>query len=126
MAVTLPNSQQITYLVDALNRRVGKRVNGTLVQGFFYQGEFHPVAELNGAGTVVSRFVYGARANVPEYMIKGGQTYRIISDQVGSPRLVVNVATGQIAQRLDYDAWGNVTQDTNPGFQPFGFAGGSV
>jgi RHS repeat-associated protein len=25
---------------------------------------------------------------------------------------------------MDYDAWGNITQDTNPGFQPFGFAGG--
>ena len=38
--------------------------------------------------------------------------------------LVVNVDTGVIAQRLDYDPWGVVTQDTNPGFQPFGFAGG--
>jgi len=27
-------------------------------------------------------------------------------------------------QRMDYDDWGNVTNDTNPGFQPFGFAGG--
>jgi RHS repeat-associated protein len=25
---------------------------------------------------------------------------------------------------MDYDAFGNVTKDTNPGFQPFGFAGG--
>ena len=25
---------------------------------------------------------------------------------------------------MDYDAWGNVLLDTNPGFQPFGFAGG--
>jgi RHS repeat-associated protein len=34
------------------------------------------------------------------------------------------VATGAIAQRIDYDAWGRITLDTNPGFQPFGFAGG--
>src|SRR5207302_1808715 len=27
-------------------------------------------------------------------------------------------------QRMDYDAFGNVLLDTNPGFQPFGFAGG--
>ena len=27
-------------------------------------------------------------------------------------------------QRLDYDAFGQVLLDTNPGFQPFGFAGG--
>jgi len=25
---------------------------------------------------------------------------------------------------MDYDVWGNVIADTNPGFQPFGFAGG--
>ena len=27
---------------------------------------------------------------------------------------------------MDYDAFGNVLADTNPGFQPFGFAGGIV
>jgi RHS repeat-associated protein len=37
---------------------------------------------------------------------------------------VINVATGEIAQRIDYDEFGNVQLDTNPGFQPFGFAGG--
>ncbi len=124
LAVTLPDGQQITYRVDSFNRRVGKEVDGALIQGFLYQGAFQPVAELDAAGNVVSRFVYGARANVPEYLVKGGETYRIVADQLGSPRLVVNVANGQVAQRLDYDAWGNVTQDTSPGFQPFGFAGG--
>ena len=38
--------------------------------------------------------------------------------------LVIDTATGTIAQRMDYDEFGNVTTDTNPGFQPFGFAGG--
>jgi RHS repeat-associated protein len=57
-------------------------------------------------------------------LVKDGTTYRILSDQVGSVRLVVNADTGGIAQRIDYDAFGVVTQDTNPGFQPFGFAGG--
>jgi RHS repeat-associated protein len=57
-------------------------------------------------------------------MIKNGVTYRIISDHLGSPRLVVNTADGTIAQRMDYDEFGNVILDTNPGFQPFGFAGG--
>jgi RHS repeat-associated protein len=57
-------------------------------------------------------------------LVKGGTTYRILADQVGSVRLVVNASTGAIAQRIDYDAFGVVTTDTNPGFQPFGFAGG--
>ena len=29
-----------------------------------------------------------------------------------------------VAEELDYDAFGNITVDSNPGFQPFGFAGG--
>jgi uncharacterized protein RhaS with RHS repeats len=55
---------------------------------------------------------------------KGGDAYRIVSDHLGSPRLVVNTADGTVAQRMDYDEWGRVIQDTNPGFQPFGYAGG--
>jgi len=122
--VTLPNSTQITYLIDGQNRRIGKKVGGTLVQGFLYQNALSPVTELDGSNSVVSRFVYASRANVPDYMIRGGVTYRIISDHLGSPRLVVDVATGNVAQRIDYDEFGVVMTDTNPGFQPFGYAGG--
>jgi RHS repeat-associated protein len=95
-----------------------------LVQGFLSEDQLRPVAELDGNGNVVSRFVYGEKPSVPDYMVKGGVTYRILSDHLGSPRLVVNVADGTVAQRMHYDEFGNVTVDTNPGFQPFGFAGG--
>jgi RHS repeat-associated protein len=57
-------------------------------------------------------------------MIKGGRSYRIVTDQAGSPRFVIDAANGQIAQRMDYDEFGRIVADTNPGFQPFGFAGG--
>ena len=124
MAATLPDGKQISYVVDGLSRRIGKRVNGTLVQGFLYQGQYSPVAETDGSGNVVSLFVYATRSNVPDYLIKAGVTYRILSDQLGSPRLVVNTQTGATVQRIDYDVWGNITADSNPGFQPFGFAGG--
>ena len=53
-----------------------------------------------------------------------GTVYRLITDHLGSVRLVVNVADGTVVQRLDYDSFGRVLSDTNPGFQPFGFAGG--
>ncbi|MFP4439784.1 MAG: RHS repeat-associated core domain-containing protein, partial [Chloroflexaceae bacterium] len=120
-AVTLPDSTAISYQVDGLNRRIGKRVNGTLVQGWLYQDDLRPIAELDGQGQVVSQFVYASRINVPDYILKQGRTYRVIADQRGSPRLVVD---GVIVQRMDYDVWGQVLVDTNPGFQPFGFAGG--
>ena len=69
---------------------------------------------------VVSRFVYGAKPNVPEFMVRGGQTYRVFSDHLGSPRVVVNAASGEVVQRMDFGPFGEVTQDSNPGFQPFG------
>jgi RHS repeat-associated protein len=71
----------------------------------------------------------GAR-NVPDYMITYATdgteeaTYRLITDHLGSVRLVVDASTGEVAQRMMHDVWGNVLEDTNPGFQPFGFAGG--
>jgi RHS repeat-associated protein len=122
--VTLPDGKVIEYLIDGQNRRIGKRVDGTLVQGFLYQDQLKPIAELDGSGSIVSRFVYATRVNVPDYLIKGGNTYRIITDHLGSPRLVVDITNGAIVQRMDYDEFGNVITDTNPDFQPFGFAGG--
>ncbi len=122
--VSLPGDIDIEYVVDGRNRRTGKKVNGVLVQGFLYQDQLNPVAELDGAGEIVSRFVYAEKPSVPSYMIRNGATYRILSDYLGSPRLVVDANDGSIVQRIDYDVWGRVINDTNPGFQPFGFAGG--
>jgi len=124
MRVALPDVRVVEYLVDGLGRRVGKKVDGVLVKGWVYRSQLQPVAELDGAGNVVARYVYTTRVNVPDSMIKGGNTYRFIHDHLGSVRLVVDAATGVVVQRLDYDAWGRVLTDTNPGFQPFGFAGG--
>jgi RHS repeat-associated protein len=125
-SATLGDGTTIGYVIDGENRRIGKTVNGSLVQGFLYENQLEPVAELDGAGNLVSRFVYcGCGAgNIPQYMLKNGVTYRIIADHLGSPRLVVDSTTGAIMQRMDYDEFGNVILDTNPGFQPFGFAGG--
>ena len=126
----------IKYVVDGNNRRVGKKVGTTLEQAFLYDGQLRIVAELDGGGVLVSRFVYASKSNVPDYMVQGSSTYRIISDHLGSVRLVVNAATGLIRQRLDYDEFGNVSEeeyDANGDpvvpdpiirFQPFGFAGG--
>ena len=122
--VLLPGGMAIEYVIDGRNRRIGKKVDGVLVQGLLYQDQLNPVAELDGLGNISSRFVYGSKSNVPGYMIKNNVTYRIVSDHLGSPRLVVNITDGTIVQKMDYDEFGNITNDTNPGFQPFGFAGG--
>lgn len=123
IAATLPPATKLTYIIDGENHRVGKEVNGVLQAGFFYDSD-HVVAQLNGSNALVSQFVYATGSNSPDYMISGDATYRIFSDQLGSPVLVVNTATGAIIEQIAYDEFGNIIADTNPGFQPFGFAGG--
>ena len=130
IAVTLPDNTAIEYIIDGRDRRISKKVNGTIVQGFLYQDGLNPVAELDAANNIISVFVYATRPNVPDYMVskkEDGATwvaYRIISSHTGSVRMVINTTTNGVVQRLDYDEFGNVVSDTNHGFQPFGFAGG--
>lgn len=122
--VVLPGGTTIEYVIDGQQRRVGKKLNGTLVAAWVYRDQLQIVAELDGTGQVRSRFVYGSRSNVPDYMIRNGVRYRILSNHLGSPRVILNASNGAVAQMLGYDEFGNVLADTNPGFQPFGFAGG--
>jgi len=122
--VTLPSGDVVEYLVDAMRRRVGKKVNGVLERQWLWRGKLQPVAELDGAGNLVARFVYAGGVNVPELMVTPTATYRLLKDHLGSVRFVTNVATGAVVQEIRYDAWGRVLVDTNPGLQPFGFAGG--
>ncbi len=82
------------------------------------------MAKLDASGNVVQQYVYGTGMNVPDTIWQEGTTYALIRDHIGSVRLVVNGDSGEIVQRMDYDEFGNVTLDTHPGFQPFGFAGG--
>ena len=122
--VGLPDGTEIGYLYDGLGRRVGKTVDGKLVAGYLWAGR-RLVGLLDGSGALEETFVWGTRGNVPEEMVTAdGTEYRIVADVEGSVRLVVNAETGVVKQELRYSPWGRVTEDTDPGFQPFGYAGG--
>lgn len=123
-SLTLPDGRSLQYLYDGSGRRVGKKINGVLVQGFLFASQIHPLAELDGSNQITSRFIYGGDGNTPSYLVKGANTYRLITDHLGSVRLVVDAVSGAVVQQIDYDEFGRVTSDTNPGFQPFGYAGG--
>ena len=122
--VNMQNGTRIDYITDGRGHRIAKKINGAIVRRWLYSDNLKIVEELDSLGQKISRFVYALKSNVPEYFIKQGITYRIITDQLGSVRMVVNSTNGVIAQRIDYDEFGNILYDSSPGFQPFGFAGG--
>jgi RHS repeat-associated protein len=102
---------------------VGKRVDGVVVERRVYGRSLEVLADLDASGAVAARYVFLNPLGAAAYMVKDGQAYRILSDHLGSARLVINADTGAVAQRIDYDAWGEILQDTSPGFQPFAFTG---
>jgi hypothetical protein len=122
-----------------MNRRIGKVVtgdSGAIQDGLLYDEQRRVIAELDASNNVLSTFVYGLKPNVPDYMVNGGKTYRIVSDWRGDVRLVLDTTktgTAAVVPQIDYDEWGNVTNLVDPActvggtelcFQPFGFAGG--
>ena len=127
--VLLPDGTLIDYVVDGRNRRIGKKAtvnNATVLERqWLYEDQLEPVAELDGQGNVVAEFIYASKPHVASYIKRSGQTYRIVSDYLGSVRLVVNVADGTVVQRVDYDELGRAALLTGTlDSQPFGFAGG--
>lgn len=125
--VAMPAGKSITYLIDGQNRRVGKTVSGVLQRRWLYDGQLRIVGEIDEAGTT-TQYVYATRPNVPEVMIRDGLVYRLVTDHLGSLRLVVNASDGTVKQRMDYDEFGNVeaSEFIASGWKvvPFGFAGG--
>lgn len=125
--VGLGSGEQIAYLVDALGRRIGKKRNGVLEQGWLYLDLLRPAAQIGADGVVGSVFVYGTRENVPDLVLtpRDGKAYRIVVDHVGSPRVLIDTATGAVVHRMDFDEWGVLIHESgDSSLHPFGFAGG--
>lgn len=143
--VVLPTAKDetIDYVVDGENHRIERTVSTTSTKAvtgttrYLWDGP-RLIAETDGSGKVLQRYAYGLDSNVPDYMVvTGGDAYRLIKDERGSVRLVVDVdktltaASDAVVERIDYDEYGiptfscpNLTGDACSGFQPFEFAGG--
>src|SRR6185503_10564356 len=84
-------STTLDYDIDVRNRRVGKIKNGAFSEGYLYDGD-RVVAHVNNAGAVDATYVYITKKNVPDLIELNGYTLRVLSDQLGSVRRVVDVS----------------------------------
>ncbi|MDG0816435.1 RHS repeat domain-containing protein [Bdellovibrio svalbardensis] len=122
--VVLPDGRLIEYVIDGQNRRIGKKINGKVVQAFIYQSQYQIAAEMDGSGKIVKSFVYASKVNVPDYVNYNGKQFRVISDQVGTPKMIVDSANGQVVESFNYDEFGVSLDGKTSAIIPFGFAGG--
>jgi RHS repeat-associated protein len=119
----LSDGSVIEYVNDPMGRRIAKKVDGLVTEKYLWQGLTRLLAVYDGSNNLIMRFDY-ADARMPVAMARTGTTYYLTYDQVGSLRIVAD-SSGNVIKRIDYDPFGSVITDTNPGFQvPFGFAGG--
>jgi len=121
--VTLPDGSEVTWVYDGFGRAVVRKVDGVVSHKYLYYDQVRPAAVLNADDSVRSVFVYAA-GFVPLYMQQGNDRFYLVTDDIGTVRMVVD-GTGQIVQTIDYDSYGNVVYIEDPEFDvPFGFAGG--
>jgi len=123
LGVSLSEGIRIDYLHDPLGRRIAKKVNGTIVEKYLWQGITRLLGVYDGADNLLMRFEY-ADSRMPVAMTKGGLRYYLVYDQVGSLRAVSD-ANGNVVKSIEYDSFGKIYHDSDETFRvPFGFAGG--
>jgi RHS repeat-associated protein len=95
---------------DALGRRIAYRTSNRDWDWIYllYDGDML-VAELDANGQVVAEYVWGALG--PVARIAGGRVQLYVCDALGHVRTLIDAETGQVTDRYDYDAWGNVVHN---------------
>jgi RHS repeat-associated protein len=118
--------QTVTYAYDGHGRRVA-RTDGTGTHQYLYGDPATPhLVTASRAPTGGLTTYYYDDAGLLFALKRGASWYYVATDQVGTPRVVVDAA-GVAVKELEHDAFGNILSDSNPAFDlPIGFAGGLV
>jgi RHS repeat-associated protein len=117
--------KHVTYQHNAMGNRVAKFVDGAITEKYLWQDMTTLLAVYNPDNSLKQRFEYSL-GNTPTSFTESGQKYYIVSDHLGSPRVITD-SNGAVIKAYSYDAFGNRTTvtDNDPTLEiPFGFAGG--
>jgi len=122
--VVLPGADTVRYRHDGLGRRVERRQAGTATRRWLYGDAIAPVVELDETDAVVARYVHGTWGHAPDLMLTPTAGYRVVSDHLGSVRMLVDTLTGALVRHVQRTAWGVATLDTGSVATSLGYAGG--
>jgi RHS repeat-associated protein len=121
--------QSLSFTYDVFGNRIEKSVttagSGTTVQRFAYDTSGNAWADLDGSGSLTTRRIYGDGMDQPLARISGsGEIGWYLTDRLGSVRVITD-GTGAAIDRINYDAFGAITSESNPAagdrFKAFGY-----
>lgn len=114
---------QISYAYDGYGRRVARTSDADTTQYLYGNPTAHSqVTVARDPDGTRTRYHYDPGGRVIAFE-RGGNWYYVATDQVGTPRIVVD--TDGVVKRIDRDSFGVVRTDTAPDFTlHVGFAGG--
>jgi RHS repeat-associated protein len=113
-------SQTVEYGYDAEDKRVSKKINGVVTEKYIYDGTDIALV-LDGAGTLLERYLFGAGVDNVLSRESGGAVVWSLGDKQGS---VVDLVDehGVVLNHFVYDGFGNRTGSTGAEFR-FGYTG---
>ncbi len=110
------------YAYDVYDQRIGK-VKPTGTERFVYGQNQNIALGFDGSGTLTNRYLHGNSIDEVLADEANGSVGWALTDNLGSVRDVVD-ATGTSQNHVVFDSFGNVTSETNPGFNTrFSFTG---
>ncbi|WP_319468833.1 RHS repeat-associated core domain-containing protein [uncultured Pseudodesulfovibrio sp.] len=112
-----------TFRHDDEGRRIAKYCNGELVEAYEWLDFIRLAGYWDGRKSYEFAYEDGERTPYAMRRDDGAVAY-LFHDQVGSLRVVADTS-GNVIKAIQYDPFGGIIEDSNPGFAiPLGFAGG--
>ncbi|MFC1525054.1 RHS repeat domain-containing protein [Planctomycetota bacterium] len=112
LKVTRTSDDQILaeYKYDALGRRFWKNAwdDSQYVETYFYYDGPRCIEERNASDVMIAQYVFGNGIDEVLTMDRNSETYYYHENSLGSI-YAVTTATGTVAERYTYDAYGNVS-----------------
>jgi RHS repeat-associated protein len=115
-------TKSIEYTYDSSDRRISKKVDGTVTDRYVYDGA-NIALVFDGAGVQTHRYLYGAGVDQILASERGGSVVWALVDNLGTVRDVVD-GGGVVLNHVSYDSYGRVVSQTNPSVEfRFGYTG---
>jgi RHS repeat-associated protein len=115
-------TKTIEYLYDGNNQRIGKRIDGAVVERYVIDRNQIALV-FDGAGVQTHRYLYGTQIDQVLADETLALTNWFLADNQGTVRDVVD-SNGTVIDHINYDSFGKVQSQSNAGYDlRFGYTG---